>query len=58
MAGCGKEITEWVARGFRYMEITMQCGDSCEHGGVYLCPKCDEADRFDELSDEPDPEGC
>ena len=42
MPGCGKEIQEYVPRGFRYIEITVRCGTTSPDGNPFLCPACEE----------------
>ena len=41
MVGCKKEMTEYVARGYDYREITVKCGSTSPYGGPWLCEKCE-----------------
>lgn len=42
MAGCGKEMQEFVERGYHYKEITVRCGNTSPHGSPWLCEKCEK----------------
>ena len=42
MAGCGKKIEVWVARGYHGKEITVECGNTSEYGTPYLCEECEK----------------
>ena len=41
MAGCGKKMQEWVARGHSYKEITVTCGSTSLYGDPWLCEACE-----------------
>ena len=40
--GCGKKLTKYVERGFRYIEIKVRCGNTSPSGYPYLCAGCEE----------------
>lgn len=42
MAGCGKEMSAFVPRGFDYKEIKVRCGNTSPDGNPFLCPSCEE----------------
>ena len=42
MAGCGKDITIFVPRGYDYKEIPFKCGNTGLHGSPEFCPECEE----------------
>lgn len=42
--GCGVNMTVFVPRGFRYIEMTVRCGSTAHDGGVNQCDKCSEED--------------
>lgn len=39
---CGKEIKEWVPRGYGYVEITVKCGSTSPSGEPWLCEDCEK----------------
>lgn len=45
MAGCGKELTVWVERGYHGKEIKVKCGSTSPSGYPYQCVECEKAYR-------------
>lgn len=45
MAGCGKKLQEYVAKGYGYKEITVKCGSTSPHGSPWLCDRCERANH-------------
>ena len=40
MAGCNKEMQEYVPKGYHYVEITVRCGNTSPSGYPWLCEDC------------------
>lgn len=45
MAGCRKPMKKFVERGFRYLEVTVRCGQTSPSGEPWLCEACAKANR-------------